>query len=258
MNFGFIITRHVNSETTNHYWNQSVKLIRTSYPEHQIIIIDDNSDYQFIKSHHEYHNVTVIQSEYPKRGELLPYIYFLQYKWFENAVIVHDSVFIHKRIPFELIDVPVLPLWHHPADRENLPNLFRVLNSLNNNSILRQKMIHDDNTTLTAFNDNSKYNICFGCQSYINLHFLERIDKKYNLINLINVIHCRTDRCTLERVMGLIFNEECTQLRNSRHKSLFGNITMHHKSFRYTFNEYMNDFNKGKVQHAMVKVWTGR
>ena len=30
--FGFIITRHVNSEKTNNYWNHSVKLIRTFYP----------------------------------------------------------------------------------------------------------------------------------------------------------------------------------------------------------------------------------
>ena len=27
-NYGFIITRHVNSEKTNKYWNQTVKLIR--------------------------------------------------------------------------------------------------------------------------------------------------------------------------------------------------------------------------------------
>ena len=26
-NFGFIITRHVNSENTNRYWNRSVKLL---------------------------------------------------------------------------------------------------------------------------------------------------------------------------------------------------------------------------------------
>ena len=38
-NYGFIIIRHVNSVKTNKYWNQSVKLIRTIYPNKKIIII---------------------------------------------------------------------------------------------------------------------------------------------------------------------------------------------------------------------------
>ena len=58
-NYGFIITRHVNSEKTNQYWNQCVKLIRTFYPLKQIIIIDDNSNQQFIKS-----NISRIEKDY--------------------------------------------------------------------------------------------------------------------------------------------------------------------------------------------------
>lgn len=100
-NYGFIITRHVNSEKTNRYWNQAVKLIRTYYPFRQIVIIDDNSNQQFIKSDFDYKYITIIQSEFPQRGELLPYIYYLKYRWFPNAVIIHDSLFIHRRFHFE-------------------------------------------------------------------------------------------------------------------------------------------------------------
>ena len=49
-NFGFIITRHVTSKTTNNYWNHSVKLLRTLYPLKKIVIIDDNSNQEFVKS----------------------------------------------------------------------------------------------------------------------------------------------------------------------------------------------------------------
>ena len=38
--FGFIITRHVNSENTNKYWNHCVKCLRTFYPEKKIVIIE--------------------------------------------------------------------------------------------------------------------------------------------------------------------------------------------------------------------------
>ena len=106
-NFGFIITRHVNSEKTNKYWNQSVKLIRTFYPLKQIVVIDDNSNQDFVSADFDYSNLTIIQSEYPQRGELLPYIYFLKYKWFPSAVIIHDGLFIHTRFPFEKMNIPI-------------------------------------------------------------------------------------------------------------------------------------------------------
>ena len=99
--FGFIITRHVNSEKTNMYWNRCVKCIKTFYPYKKIIIIDDNSNEQFLKADVDYINVTTIQSEFKGRGELLAYYYYIKNKFFENAVIVHDSVFFHKRVNFE-------------------------------------------------------------------------------------------------------------------------------------------------------------
>lgn len=254
MTYGFIITRHVNSEETNKYWNQSVKLIRTFYPAKQIIIIDDNSNYDYVVPENDYSNLTIIQSEYPARGELLPFIYFLKYKWFDNAVIIHDSVFIHKRIPFEIFKHPVLPLWHHPKDKENVNNIFRIVRSLKNNYRLYNKL-YERNTNVLGMN-NDRYDICFGCQCYINLKFLERLENKYKITNLVNVIHCRTDRCSLERVMGLLFNEEFNQLKYI--KSFFGKIMNHHKSFNYHYSEYWNDFQRNKIAHPFVKVWTGR
>ena len=46
--FGFIITRHVNSVKTNKYWNISMKLLRRLYPHAKIVIIDDNSLQEFV------------------------------------------------------------------------------------------------------------------------------------------------------------------------------------------------------------------
>ena len=64
MTYGFIITRHVNSEKTNKYWNHNIKLIRTYYPHKKIIVIDDNSNYSFVKPDFNYKNIETIQSEY--------------------------------------------------------------------------------------------------------------------------------------------------------------------------------------------------
>ena len=104
---GFIILRYVMSEKTNMLWQECYKCIRKFY-DNPIVIIDDNSDSKFLTTL-EMTNVTIIQSEYPKRGELLPYYYFLKEAWFDTAVILHDSVFIQAPIKF---DKPNFFLWH--------------------------------------------------------------------------------------------------------------------------------------------------
>jgi len=255
MSYGFIITRHVNSQQTNEYWNHCVKLIRTHYPLRKIIIIDDNSNYNFVKSYHEYKNVKIIQSEYPGRGELLPYVYFLKNKWFENAVIMHDSLFFHIHVPFENFKFPVIPLWHHVYDKENVNNLLRISSFLKNNIYVKKQIMGND-INILGITNKTQFNLCFGGQCYINHNFLLLLEKKYNLSNLVNVIKCRTDRCGLERILGILFNIEYNKL--IKIKSLCGEIFSHYKSFNYNFTNYISDFNKGKVPGIITKVWTGR
>ena len=144
--FGFIITRHINSEITNFYWNQSLKLLRTFYPETKIVIIDDNSNEQYIKSFFNYENIEIIKSEFPGRGELLPYYYFIKNKFFENAVILHDSIFFHKRINFEILNgKKVLPLWHFNPDKENIKQTLFISSYLNNSINIQKKLSLNDN-----------------------------------------------------------------------------------------------------------------
>jgi len=251
--FGFIITRHVNSQKTNNYWNNSVKLIRTFYPLAKIVIIDDNSDYNFVNNEFEYKNVQFIQSEFPKRGELLPYYYYLKYKFFQNAVIIHDSVFFHKRIKFEKMNnIKVLPFWHFNPDKENINNTKRIIQVLNNNIILDNKLSLDN--SIITLNHNKWYG-CFGVQCYINLKFLENIETKYNISKLISTVNCRYDRCCLERIIGCIFFTEYPNIINK--KSLFGDI-MKYQKWGYSYDEYINDLKQKKLPKICIKVWTGR
>lgn len=250
--YGFIITRHVNSELTNNYWNHSVKLLRNLYPLRKIVIIDDNSNYNYVKAEFEYKNIEIIQSEFPHRGELLPYYYFLKYKFFKNAVIIHDSVFFHKRIPFEkLHKFSVLPLWKFGPDNENIENTKRIVKYLKNNQSLHHKL---KNETVIGM-PNDKWYGCFGVQSYINLVFLEKIEQKYGITNLIHAVHNRPDRCCLERILGCIFFTEYPNIL--KYKSLLGDI-MTYQTWGYSYDNYMSDLKKGIIPKGIVKVWTGR
>jgi hypothetical protein len=252
-NFGFIIIRHVNSEKTNKYWNHNVKLLRTLYPLKKIVIIDDNSNYNFVKPEFEYTNLQIVQSEFPGRGELLPYYYYLKYKFFENAIIIHDSVFLHKRINFEKLNgIPIIPLWFFYPDIENIQNTKRIAYYLKNNIVVNNMITKELN--ILGLKSNEWFG-CFGVQSYINLKFLERIQAKYNIVNLINAVTCRPDRCSLERVFGAIFCIESPKLLSK--KSLLGNI-MTYQQWGYSFDQYMTDLKKGTLPCSTIKVWTGR
>ena len=128
-NFGFIITRHVICESTNQYWLYSVKQIRKFYPKNAILIIDDKSNYEYVKitnnclTQEDLKMCKIIQSEFLGAGECLPFYYFYKYKPFKTAVIIHDSVFLHSRINFESLNgVNVIPLWFFYSDKENMEN----------------------------------------------------------------------------------------------------------------------------------------
>jgi hypothetical protein len=250
--FGFIITRHVLSEKTNQYWNHSLKCIRKYYPLCKIIIIDDNSVSEYVKSFDEYSNVEVIQSEYKGRGELLPYYYFYKHPFFQHAVIIHDSVFFHMRIPFEKIcnQIDVLPFWHFPADNENASNSLRLINKFKNHSILQKELLGNE----FILGKQKIWQGCFGVQSFIQHSFVVSLEKKYNLFSLLENVKSREDRCCLERIFGILFSLE-SKLKT---KSLFGNIHQY-QSFHYTFDTYQNDlYIQKKIPKKIVKVWTGR
>ena len=184
--FGFIITRHVDSIKTNKYWNINIKLLRTLYHNAQIIVIDDNSNKEFITADYAYKNVTYIQSEYKGRGELLPFYYFHKHKFFDNAVIIHDSVFIHKRIDFSRIKMKVLPLWHFDGDSkyENITRTIQLTRNLKNTHLIRTSLSskYGDNP-LSLSTSSGNWLGCFGVQCFINHTFLHHIQNKYNIFN---------------------------------------------------------------------------
>jgi hypothetical protein len=251
--YGFIITRHVNTEKTNEYWNNSIQCIRKLYPFRKIVIIDDNSDYNYVKAFYDYKNVEIIQSEFVGRGELLPYYYFHKYKFFKNAVIIHDSVFLHKRINFEKFSkIDVIPFWHFDADNENYMNSLRLTSNIKNRYLIDKHIIPDTNLMGMRFHNN--WSGCFGVQCYINYNFLNYIVNKYSLFQLLNKVRNRADRCCLERIFGIIFSFES----KTKIKSLLGNIHSY-QNFDYTYDKYKKDLlvNK-KLPKPIIKVWTGR
>jgi len=238
--FGFIITTHVNSEKTNKYWKNSVDCIRKYY-DNKIIIINDNSNPEFTFEN-EYENVIIINSEYPGRGELLPYYYFYKNNFFDKAVIMHDSMFINKHIDFNIVNNAFFfNAGTLSENDQNVKNKLKVLNQ-------------GDSLVDYYENNQDKWFLCFGAQSVITYDFLKTITEKYNLFKLLDYIKNREDRMDFERIYGLLCNRE---INPSKIDVLYGSI-YDLCSWGYTYEEYIEDKNNNRLTKDISKVWTGR
>jgi hypothetical protein len=230
---GFIILRHVKDETTNRYWIHSYFCVRRFYPEAPILLIDDNSHEAFVTDIPLY-KTTLVKSEYPGRGELLPYYYYLTNKLFDVAVIIHDSVFVNSsRINFSVDTYRML--WEFEHHWDQVEDETRLIKSLNNHGEL-----------LEFHRDKSKWKGCFGSMSVIRHDFLVRLNEKYDLSKLLECVLTRYNRCSLERVIACILQKE------GKPPSLFGDI---HKYSVWGFP--FSDIKKYR-RLPMIKCWTGR
>jgi hypothetical protein len=209
-------------------------MIRRFYPENLIVVVDDNSDLKFI-SKNIFSNLIVIKSEFAKRGELLPYYYLHRYKFFDRAVILHDSVFVQQRFDFEKHDN--VALWHFK-------------DSLYHNKEVEQKMIRclTNHAELLEAHQSAQFRGMFGVMSVVTLDFVTMLQAKYDFLRLLQHVNCRSDRQCLERVFGVLFSVE-----NPTGHAVFGDIFQFCR-WGGTFLEYK----RNKNNKAVVKVWTGR
>jgi hypothetical protein len=228
---GFIVLRHVNSELTNTYWMYCYDCIRIYYPENDILIIDDNSNYNFI-TYKMLYKTKIINSKYPKRGELLPYYYYLQHKLFDTAFIIHDSVFINKYIDIHVNNYKLLwefeHNWDQIADETNMINLF-------------------NDPELNSFYENKDlWKGCFGGMCIITHDYLTYVNSKYAISKLLECVLNRYNRCSFERVIA------CLLQKNGKKETLLGNIHAYCK-WGMSFDEKENN-----THLPLIKVWTGR
>lgn len=237
--FVFIVTRHVNSETTNKYWKECYKCIRKFYPNVKIVIIDDNSNPDFLLDDGiVLDNVEIIKSEYPGRGELLPYYYFYKNHYADKAVIIHDSVFINQYVDFSKINDNVNILWHFNHYHDKADDEKNIIKQLKNSDKL-----------LEFYDKGDKWMIAFGVMSFIKWDFVVQLQEKYDLFNLLHVIKTRYDRMCLERIFGLLCHIENNNLIEN--PSLFGPPI-----FDMVYDKYEKGLEWGETK--MIKVFTGR
>lgn len=235
---GFVIVRHVNSNVTNEYWKIAYTSIRKYY-DNQILIVDDNSNSEFLKEDIPIVNCTTVKSEFPGKGELLGYYYFHKTHFVEKAVIIHDSVFINSKIDFNNYgDARTIWSFRHYWDEDNkIINLIKYLN-------------HADEVIKFYLNKNAWHG-SFGVMNVITWNLLDNIVNKYDIFNkLFPNILCRDDRSWTERIFPCL-----CQLLYPEYKLPAIISDIHDYGWGLTFDKYKT----GCSSHLpIIKVWTGR
>lgn len=239
--FGFIILRHVNSAVTNNYWIESYESIRQIYPETDVVIIDDDSNTNILDTEYEktLYKTRIIDGEFPGRGEILPYYYYLKHKFFDTAVIIHDSIFIRKKLSFRVDKYCILwnfqHTWDQPVDE------IRIIKSMNCDKKNKNKLLkfHSKKELWTG---------CFGVMMAIEYDFLKEIDEIYNIKGIVNHVKNRYERQSIERVLPCIFQ------KHKKADIYFGKIQEYCDwGISYRIKDQL------KYQHLpMLKIWTGR
>ena len=242
---GFIVTRCVRDERHNHLYKECYDAIRKFHPDLKIVIIDDNSNKQILKEHNM-KNVEIIQSDYPARGEYLPYWYLLHRKMFKKAIIIQDSMILNTRVEYEKVNDYKF-LYEFTSDRVNSDEV----NILIDNS-KKPKKLH------ALYNSNNWVG-CFGATMVITSEFLEKVEDTIGITRWVPLIDSRSMRMGLERCIALA----CiyTKGSNTDH-SLFGSlydtqiINDPELSTKHTIEIYLAD--KTRIKDSIIKIWNGR
>lgn len=236
---GFVVVRHVRDRTTGMYWLEAVRCIRRFYPDAPIVVVDDNSDQRFTRDELRPPNCAVVASEYPGRAEMLGYYYYWKHHWFERAVIMHDSVFIQRKVDFKCPG-GVRFLWHFDIKiYDDVPLITEYLDKI-------------DPCYKPLFEDKKAWKGCFGVMSVIRHDFLEKIS---GIFRLLGDVEGRDRRMAFERVFAVVCVYHLPTLM--RDLSLMGDILDNPLGWGYGFDAYQRERNKVPMP-ALVKVWSGR
>jgi hypothetical protein len=255
----FVILRHVRSIADHKRWRKCYTSIRKYYSDTPIIVIDDAS--AFVDDDFENRLLqsspatTFIKSEFPGAGEILPYYYYLQHRWAKKIVVLHDSMFIIRKLNQSEIQSKDGVKFIYSFEEHHHNDTARICNLI--------KMLPNAEMLLEMHNRPTDWCSCFGVCSIIDLETLQLTESLFHWTSvLVQHIKTREDRMALERIFGII--HFAAHLVYSKDEvAIFGLINNVPNAF-YLRAESLEPYTdeelekQGFDRYPIVKTWVGR
>jgi len=243
----FVILRHLRTTRDNDLWISSYNSIRRYYTN-KIVIIDDNSSINTVNG--KLVNTEVIRSEFNGAGEILPYYYFLKFKWADRMIFLHDSMFLYRPFRDSELEGDIKFHWYFNSSE------FRDDSKIN----LYLSLLRNNQDIVDFYsNPDSFWRGCFGVTSIADYSIIDFLENKYGLFSSL-VLHIKTrkDREMFERLFGIVlFYEKLVNVNCSN----FGLITDYPGAFESENNNLETAFHilqQRGYNTAIAKVWRGR
>jgi hypothetical protein len=213
---GFIIPSYVATQEHYNILKEGVQKIR-QFHNWPIIIINDHSPWN-INDLTCIPNIKIELSLKKGGGEMNPYLHYYLNHYFDIAIIIHDSMHLNCKLKnINEIDT-VKFLRHFTIHRMLWEKIEEPITEYNKTNNIKN---HDDLINhlvdITAKNANPKFhnffatiypqkNVwvgCWGVQSIITWQFLDKLHKKTNFLDFVDVIKNRRDRMAMESIFAL-------------------------------------------------------
>jgi hypothetical protein len=244
----FVILRHIRTTRDNDLWISSYNSIRKIYTN-KIVIIDDNSALNTVDG--KLVNTEIIKSEFNGAGEILPYYYFLKYKWADRMIFLHDSMFINR--PFRDTELEGNIRFHWHFDGSDVNDFRKISNYIS-------MLSHNVEIQAFATDADTKWYGCFGATSICDLATIQYIEEEYKIFsNLVLSIKSRKDREAFERVFGIVLYYE--GIFDNDNCSNYGSILKYPGAFESENNNIetaIHILRQKGYDTAIIKVWRGR
>ena len=171
-----------------------------------------------------------------------------KYKLSEEAIFIHDTVFIEDIIKINDIDY-YKPLWvsDHRSDNDNnlMKDIYNII-----------KRFDNPNNLIDFLRNKENWDVIFGGMIIIKYSFLKKVFENNNYLEvLINSINTRHKRMAFERIIGCLlqFTKNLENKNNIKTESINGFILQNLK-----WNTNYNDYKIKNIKMDMEKILLGR
>jgi hypothetical protein len=191
-NNAFIILRKVTKamENCDAVWQECYKSIRKFY-NNKIIIIDNNSDNDIVTTNIILENCEIVSNKHYETRLFAPFYFLINFD-FDRAIILHDGCIFQKFVDFSKFK-NVKFIWHF--DTKKYDEEIIISNQL--------KLLTNNDELFDTYRK-SKFTGCMGCCLAIEKSFLNQIENKYKLSNLVNIINSQQSAIAFERTISII------------------------------------------------------